>query len=221
MYELSDLSAYPNVAYNSPVRVVKEIAVSNGIGGMISAMHKYGKAKTNLLGQGGLGYGYHAMQDGNSGVTVVTMFHQTYPYAERIKASTKVFGDKDFSESNSEIELKTITINGLSTVYAHPNESTSKTYDLDGNLISSTTSTSKIDGFGNATESVESIFDANDILVRRNTQEVEYKEPNLTDWIFGLPVRNTATTFDQATGETFTNESVAEFFPDGKPKNET
>ncbi|MEM7360906.1 MAG: RHS repeat-associated core domain-containing protein [Pseudomonadota bacterium] len=221
LYELAPKSAYPNVAVNSPSRLVSEVAASDGIGGMISALHKYGKAKANVLGQGGLGYEYHAMQDGVTGVIVTTVFHQTYPFAGRVKSSSKVYGDKDFSESSSEMELKTITRNGLSTLYPHPNSSWSKTYDLDGNLIKTTESTSEIDDFGNATLSIESIFDAAGNLVRRSTKDVDYKAPDLTRWLLGLPETVTSTIFDQATGDTFTNVAVAEFYADGKPKNET
>jgi len=221
LYELAEQSPYPNVAYNSPVRLIKKVAASDGIGGMIAAMHKYGKAKANLLGQGGLGYAYHALQDGNTGVEVITMLHQTYPYAGRIKASSKYLDDKALSMSNSETELINITINGLTTLYPHPRSSVAHTYDLDGTLLKITRSTSQIDNFGNTTNSEEKVFDATDALVRTSTKTVDYKTPDLTRWLFGLPIKTTQTTFDVASNETFSNEAIASFAPDGKPISET
>lgn len=221
LYELAPQTPYPNVAYNAPARVIKEIAASNGIGGMISAMHSYGNAKTNVLGQGGFGYAYHTMEDGNSGVQVTTMFHQTYPYAGRIKDSERQLNGVMLSSSTSEIEVREIVINGLTTLYPHPNSSEAQSYDADGNLLTITRSTSEIDGFGNATSSTESVFNDQNQLVRRNTTVIEYKAPELADWIFGLPIKNTVTVFDQASGGSFTNVSEATYFDDGKPKTET
>jgi hypothetical protein len=221
VYQLAEQSDYPNVANNAPMRVVKEIASANGIGGTISAIHRYGKAKTNVLGQGGLGYEYHTMEDGNSGIEVTTAFYQTYPYAGRIKSTNKRFGDRLFSESSAGMTLKTITLNGLSTVYAHPDSSEAKTFDLDGKLIKITRSTAQIDNFGNTIASTNAIFDAADTLVRSSTNTVDYKRPDLTQWLFGLPEASTSTVVDQATGKTFTNGAIATFDADGKPLTET
>jgi RHS repeat-associated protein len=231
VYELAAQTPYPNVAYNAPVRVVATILVSTGIEddpatsgkdeSMISAHHRYGKAKTNLHGQGGQGYQYHTLIDGNSGVEVVSTFHQTYPYAGRVKASSKTLNDTLFSVSNSEMELIDITINNLTTQYPHPNNSIAETYDLSGTLLKITRSSSQIDGYGNATISTEEVFDADDNLVRRSTKTVDYKTPDLTRWLFGLPEKNTQTLFDVATNKTYSNEAVATFAADGKPLTET
>lgn len=221
IYELAEQTAYPNIAYNSPVRVVKTISASNGIGGMISAHHSYGKAKTNLLGQGGLGYEYHGLKDGNTEVEIVTTFHQTYPYAGRVKASAKTLNGIKLSMSNSEMQLIDININGLTTQYPHPNSSLSETYDLNGTLLKITRSSSELDGYGNTKVSTEKIFDANDNLVRTGTNIVTYE--NRSDngaWLIGLPVKSVSQTRDEATNSEYQNVSIAKFDSDGKPEYE-
>lgn len=220
LYVLAEQSPYPNIAYNAPVRLIKSVSASNGIGGFVTALHKYGKAKTNLEGQGGLGYQFHSLQDGNSGVTVATTFHQTYPYAGRVKASSKFIGETTLTLSNSEMQMVDITINNLTTQFPHPNSSVGRSFDANGNLLKITRSTSEIDNFGNATVSVSKVFDAQDNLVRTSTKTVTYKQPNLSTWLFGLPSSTKTELFDVAENKTYTNFATAEFYADGKPKSE-
>ncbi|MFQ3246126.1 MAG: RHS repeat-associated protein [Arenicella sp.] len=225
LYEPSGQSDYPNVAYNLPVRLVQEIAVSNGVGELISAIHKYGKAKTNVLGQGGLGYQYHTMIDGDSGVQIESVFHQTYPYAGRIKASKKMLDDGGvltiLSDSMSRIREETISIHGLTTVYPHPYYSEAFTYDLSGDLLSYSESSAEIDGYGNTDLSVDKLFDSDGALVRTNTTTVTYDNDDSETWIFGLPIRTEQTVDTVGSLRKFTSVSTAEFHPDGKPKIET
>lgn len=245
LYELAEQTPYPNIAYNAPARVVKSVSASNGVGGMISAHHTYGKAKANVLGHGGLGYERHTLVDGNSGVELVTRFHQTYPYAGKVKSTAKRINGKLLSLSNSTMAMVPITIGDLTTLYPHPNRSVSNAYDLKGGLLKSSESRTEIDEFGNTTLSIEEIFDTTTTktdafishalpnapgasvvaskLLKRSTKQVKFKAADLDRWLFGLPEHNTVKleSFSDDGDETYVNVSTAEFLDDGKPVRET
>ncbi len=245
IYTPSAYSAYPNVAYNAPTRVITKVTASNGVGGEVVAHHTYGGAKANAAGLGGLGYAFHGMRDGSSDVELMTHFHQTYPYAGKVKSSSKELNGTVLSLSTSEMTTKVISINDLETLHAYPYISVANTYDFLGRLIKTTRSQTEIDNFGNTISSTEETFSADTTdtfqglgvsannalaaqpvgskLERKVETEVEFKAPDLANWIFGLPEKNTVTLtgFTEGQQEVYTNVSTATFFDDGKPKSET
>jgi len=114
-----------------------------------------------------------------------------------------------------------IAINSLETIYPYPNGSVAHAYDLQGRLLSISRSSSTIDEYGNTDSTTEQLFDATDTLVRTNIKETDFKAPDLTRWIIGLPSQSTTTIIDAATNKTYINTATATFYPDGKPKSET
>ena len=231
LYEPSSISAYPNVAYNSPVRLVSMIAAStgrkvNGEQEMTYAIHSYAKGKTNLQGMGGLGYAQHNMKDNNSGLEIITSLHQTYPYMGQIEGSIKSIDGQLISTSLSSTEIKDITINGLTTIYPHPNSSIAEYYSFNKALTATTLAkktetTAEVDQYGNTLSSTELTYDGQNALRQESTTITEYRNDIATDkWILGMPKKTTSILKDSITGDEFTNISIASFEDDGKVKSE-
>ena len=247
IYTPAPYSQYPNIAYNAPTRVVTKVTASNGIGGTVVALHTYGEGKASAEGLGGLGYAFHGMQDGISDVEIKTYFHQTYPYAGKVRASSKYLDGTLLSLSSSNMKLKTIDIGGLETLYAYPNLSVANTYDLAGTLLKTTRSTTQVDNFGNTTVNEEQTFSAENLstfgahgisptdpmsamsaaskLQRTVETIVDFKPADLSSWIFGLPIKNTVNLTGintEGVAESYTNVSTAKFDDVyGRPTQET
>ncbi len=141
-----------------PMYPVSSVASSNGIGGNRVTNYFYRGAKVHMTGGGFLGFRQVEETDTGTGITSVSAFRQTYPYRGfptqvlRKQSSGTVISQQDNSWTDT-----TLTPASGSGGNYHKSELTqwvTRSYELNGTLVTTVTSTSGYDGYGNVTSVV-------------------------------------------------------------------
>ncbi len=157
IYTLVDKSPYPNIADNSNRLLVKNVRISNGLGGWNEASHQYSSSKYNVTGRGGLGFESHSAVDGRSGIKITTSYYQDFPFTGMAQSSSnKTAAGITLASGSSQVAQR--LLNGGKTIYPYALPSESNDSDLHtGAWIQSRVITTTMDDYGNATESTEVI----------------------------------------------------------------
>ncbi len=144
----------PNNTINviGPMYVVKSVSNDDGVGGQYSVNYRYGGLRTHLT-RGNLGFAWMEVSDSRTNIVTTTNYKQEYPYIGMV--------DSTLTEHVPPVGSST-TLSATSITYADKNSSgdvrlpyahvvTQSFNDLDGAAISSSTTTTQIDAYGNAT----------------------------------------------------------------------
>ncbi|MDT8385615.1 MAG: RHS repeat-associated core domain-containing protein [Gammaproteobacteria bacterium] len=154
---------YPTPCIISPISVVSEHSVSNGIGGAANYTYKYTDARINNLGHGWLGFASRSITDVQTQRTTTTTYENTnfnsvfnvFPYLNMPKKITVSYADSTLgdivtSETINNYAVKSVAGNPYYSVYLE--SSTSEEKDLDGAPVKYTETTTVMDDYGNATD---------------------------------------------------------------------
>jgi RHS repeat-associated protein len=149
LYLKGSVQAYPQFSIQSPLYVVSEVSVSNGIGGTNTQRYTYADARVDLRGRGFLGFRTVTALDDESQIRTLTTYNQTFPFVGLV---TSV----DIRHVSASAPIKKLT-NAWSNVQPYggvyqvrAGASTEWTYELNGALVTTVTTTpSQYDGYGN------------------------------------------------------------------------
>lgn len=188
---------YPVVDIQASQYVVSTATTSDGNGGILTNNYSYGGAKAHMTGRGSLGFRYQKVSNVDADTNGTTFFRQDYPYIglpcqteKRITSTGVLIGASQLTYANSPL-----TAGSAVSQFPYLTQSLEQSFELDGTLINSTTTTNQYDSFGNATQiSVNS----NDGYVK-TTNNVYMNDPanfsviNSTNWLLGRLLRSTVT----------------------------
>lgn len=148
VYTKGATPGYPQQGIQAPLYVVSAVSVSNGVGGTNTRQYTYADARVDLRGRGFLGFGTMTAVDTATQISTTTTYSQTFPYTGRVTAVDSRF-------MNAAAAFKTVTNSWNSTnaggyYQVYLGSSVEKTYELDGTLVSTlTSSSSSFDAYGN------------------------------------------------------------------------
>jgi hypothetical protein len=181
VYTKDSTGIYPATDIQAPMYVVSSVSSSNGIGGTYSSTYNYVGAKSHLTGGGFLGFRETANTDVKTGIISTTTYHQDYPYhglpltAEKRTATGVVLNNVSNTWTSSGNAA-------WSAQYHAPQltQSVESSYELSGGLISTVTTNTVYDGYGNPTAITVSTPDG-----YSKTTTNTYQEPDLLRWYLG------------------------------------
>jgi hypothetical protein len=154
-------AAYPVIDVQFPLQAARSVVMSNGAGGSRSFNYKFWGAKVHAQGGGFLGFHKAEATDAATGISVMTTLRQDYPYVglpsvvENKQSSGTVINRVTNTWTNDP------SYNALPYTYttgkyhrSDLTQSVEQAYELSGSLVTTVTTTSAFDAYGNATQLV-------------------------------------------------------------------
>ena len=219
-----------SVAMNAPMILVKSVKKMNGLvhpnvaksddqgAGWYAVEHRYGELKMDLTGRGSLGFRTRTIIDQRTGVSVNSEFYQAYPYTGMPYKSTQKLNDVVLSSTQT-MEMKPMTLYGGSTVFIYAPQSIAKKFDpKTKKLLSTTTTASTYDEFGNVLTKAQTITGLGQKYTQNTITTYENRVQN-GDWVLGLPA-TTEVTFKANGKPNLTNKTSATYNAKGFPETE-
>ncbi|MET0103243.1 MAG: RHS repeat-associated core domain-containing protein, partial [Sedimenticola sp.] len=187
-------AAYPERDIQGPLHVVLQAKRDNGLGGDITTRYNYGGARVHLHGRGFLGFEWMKAADTQTGITTTTTYRQDFPYTGKVAATEQ-------RQANGKLLGRTTatwakkTQHGGKTHFPYISRSVDAQYQLDSHHISTTTTDSQYDGYGNPTRITAATTDGGEQVVKESLNQYI----NNTDrWHLGRLTRASVThTTDQ------------------------
>jgi hypothetical protein len=147
--------------------VVRQVDVSNGIGGVLSTQYSYAGAKSHMQGRGFLGFRQVSVKDLQTNIVDTTTYRQDFPFTGLVASQTRVLGAQTLGQTSNTYEFKnasggtTLSTPGLASAPYRASLSQAQVArnDLNGTAVPTVTSTYQYDAYGNATQVVVSAAD--------------------------------------------------------------
>ncbi len=202
---------YANLTVETPLDVVANVTVSDGVGGTRATGYLYKKLKINSFGRGHLGFAEVDSTDLDAGIRVETQYNQFFPLTGLAASITRCLDTGGTCQSSKTLQKTTYTYATVVTVdgalaqdatFIYPSQTVETMYALDNTtnitsaLATITTTNSNPDAYGN----IQSITVDTQSLV--NTQH--YKTTTLNSysnytatnsWHLGLLTTSTMTQY--------------------------
>jgi len=151
VYQKEHNAQYPQQDFIAPLYVVSNLISDNGIGGRQSTTYHYEGAKVDLQGRGFRGFSKIMQTDNATGIQQISYYDRDYRYiSTKLKRTeTKLPNGTLLAETDNSSSLKDY---GNGVHFSRVDKSVSKSYELDGSLISTSTTTNQYDDCGNPTQ---------------------------------------------------------------------
>ena len=156
VYTKDSSAVYPYVDIQAPMYVVSSVTVSDGTGGNSVTNYTYAGAKSRHQGGGFLGFRQVTAHDPQAHIRTTTTYRQDYPYHGQPLTSQKytdagvllgqtliTYTDQLIDPSKSPVWRQSL-----------PTRTVESSYELDGSPISSVTTDTQYDAWGNPTSIV-------------------------------------------------------------------
>ncbi|MET0100803.1 MAG: SpvB/TcaC N-terminal domain-containing protein, partial [Sedimenticola sp.] len=150
VYTKGSDSIYPLIDLGSPINVVSDVSVDNGVGGQDATSYRYKTMKGHVTGRGILGFAEVDKTDHLTGLVTTTHYLQEFPYTGVVSGTQQ--------RLNNGVMLRQVvntwdvmTGDNEGIYYPYNSKSVRERYELDGSHISTTTQEEVYDDFGNAT----------------------------------------------------------------------
>lgn len=207
-------AALPNINFTGGLRLVSKVTASDGIGGTYDTDYHYYGAQGSVTGRGFLGFAEIESVDSRNGITHELQFEQSFPYTGMLKSEKlyqpsgsggHLISSKTFSVGST--YLDTTTYN--ERVLRYTSTVVEDTYEVggaaNGNKITSSTTTTTYDGWGNVTASTKVVTDEDvSSPYYGNTWTTGVSNtfaPSTTYWCLGLPTNSSATSSTTVSAE--------------------
>jgi hypothetical protein len=184
-------NSYPVINLQESVYVVSSATVSDGNGGVLTNNYSYGELKADLKGRGSLGFRYQKVTQADADINSTTFFRQDYPYIglpcqteKRVNSTNTLVNASVLSYANAPK-----TEGSAISQFPYLTQSVEQNFELNGNLINTTTKTNQYDGYGNATQIVVNSGDG----YSKTTTNVYYNDTSNGNWLLGRLLRSTVT----------------------------
>ncbi len=159
-----------------PMYVVKTVSNDDGAGGQYAVNYRYGGLRADRL-RGSLGFEWTQATDSRTSIVSKTTYKQEYPYIGMVATTETKSGSTVLSSSSITYADKNTT-GAVRLPYASVVTQTSN--DLNGAAISSSTTTTQIDTYGNVTSMV---VDTGGGYTKTTTNS--YTADNTSLWLLG------------------------------------
>ena len=162
--------ALPCQDVQMPLHVVRTAAREYGSGLTHSTTYRYGGAKVNVAGRGFLGFRWMEARDGTTGVRTSTEYRRVFPYIGQVSASSSFLADGT-ALSAEENTWARMSLNGGKTTFPYISRSVAESYELgdgpDNDPVTTVTTSSTYDGYGNPTAMTVTTAGAGGSFVKR------------------------------------------------------
>jgi hypothetical protein len=189
IYRTDAGSIYPIQDVQGPIYVVFSSSVSDDIGGVVTTNYQYGGLKAHLRGRGSLGFRYVTESSTDSGLSVTTFYRQDFPFIglpsqveKRRLSDTALLSVVQNTYANTDLVTSTMI-----SKFPYLSQSVEQAYELDGSLVSTTTTTNQYDGYGNVT-SVKVDDGVGNTKITTSTYNND-----IGNWLLGRLIRSTVT----------------------------
>ena len=171
--------------------VVSRVTNSDGIGGNYAMDYTYSGAKAHLTGGGYLGFNQVTARDPQTNIKSTTTYRQDYPYQGLPLVSEKRTDGGVLLNQTTHTYTDSLINVSLSPVYHQSllTMSIEKSYELNGNLVTTLTTNSSYDSYGNPTQIVVNTGDG----YSKTTTNTYDNIIDSTRWYLGRLKRSTVT----------------------------
>ncbi len=172
----------PIITVEGPMYLVSSYTTSNGIGGMNTYTYQYGNYKIHLQ-RGPLGFQWIKATDNQTNSQTCTTYSQEYPFIGMpLSTEVKLLTDNSVLTTSQNI-LDSIEYDAGKRHYLYIKESQENSYELNGDRVTSITTTNNYDDFGNA---VRIVVDSNDGY-KKTTRNQYFND--VDNWFLGRLIR--------------------------------
>jgi RHS repeat-associated protein len=144
-------ATYPSMDFISPISVVSKLSTDDGLGGQRSVSYHYAGGKVDLNGRGFRGFSKVTQTDDSTGIQQITFYERDYRYlsTKEKRKETRLPDGTLIAETDNTASLKDY---GNGVHFSRIEKTVSKSYELDGSLISTNTTSNQFDDCGNPTQ---------------------------------------------------------------------
>ncbi|HMP05226.1 MAG TPA: FG-GAP-like repeat-containing protein, partial [Lacipirellulaceae bacterium] len=199
---------YPVNDLRGPLYVVAEHRMSDGLGGLYKVRHHYAGARAHLQGRGFLGFETVEVTDTRSGLRSLTRYRQDFPFIGQVEATRVRQPDGGLISRVDNVWQR--QVRGGNRYFVFNESSVSRTYELNDSQtpVTTTTTTSQFDDYGNPTRIVVDSGDGH-----RKTTISSYRN-DAERWHLGRLLRSVVTS--EAPGvPTLTRASAFDYTSNG------
>jgi len=201
-------ATYPRQDMRGPLYVVASQRLSDGAGGEYEIRQTYAGAKADLAGRGFLGFRSIQARDMRDGIKTQTDYRQDFPFTGEVASAQLQQFDGRLINSTVNTWADTTLVSLPPLHFVHLAQSQVRSYELDGSLISTTTTSKKFDDYGNSTYV---LVDSGDGFAKTTTSEFKN---DANGWILGRLTRSQVAS--AAPGQpTLTRSSAFGYYDDG------
>ncbi len=207
---------HPEIDIQAPMYVVSSVSQDDGktetpgnLEGQAAINYTYAGAKVNRLGRGFLGFRTVTARDEQTGILTTTTYNQTYPFTGQVDSSVTRLDNgavvdlvKDVASTYAQLTIFDGTATGQpSVLFPYASSSTSKAYEIADStntpfLVSSTTTTTTYDNYGNALNVTQSVTDETTGATGGQvftTETASLYDNDEVNWILGRVTSTTVT----------------------------
>jgi RHS repeat-associated protein len=186
VYTKGSGAVYPEQDFQGPIYVVASYATSNGLGGVSNFSQSYAGAKVNLIGRGFRGFDQTIVTDVLTGVKTTIFYDRDYDcISTKIERVEQRQPDgRLISEVDNTMEIQD---HGFGVHFSFVKASTTKSYELNGSLVSTVVTTTSFDRYGNV---LTLNVDYGDGLTEKT---VHTYQNDLNNWFLGRLTRSVVT----------------------------
>ncbi len=174
--------------------LVATMEASDGIGGLVRSHHRYGGLRMHSQGRGSLGFTWQQVVDERTGIVLHARYNQTFPYVGQQLETIQALDGKPISNVVQTDGMKSLF--GGKTVWPFTDTKITKSFALDGSLISIAESRTQFDDFGRLTQVASEIDDQSRVFSKIITNQ--YGNNELANWKIGKVTKSVTT--DSAPG---------------------
>jgi len=180
---------YPIQDLQSPMYVVSSVSTSDGLGANVVTTYTYGGAKADLNGRGFLGFRWTRAVSPDTNLDLTTTYRQDYPYIGLPSETVKKASTGEVLSTVANTYANTVLTTGSAiSQFPYVSQTQEQNYELDGSLVTSTTTSYQYDDYGNATEVT---VNSNDGFIKTTANLYANDVPN---WLLGRLLRSSVTT---------------------------
>ena len=210
---------YPQVEFRAAQALVSELRRSDGVGGFHTTTFRYGGLKNDVRRQRDLGFSFIEQFDQQRQTKTTTRYNQQFPidHTERMTEKTLASNNQVLTRTSSQWRSQSIAGQGPPNNVRHRvylETKTEESFELDGKLLASRSTTRTYDDFGNVRTTNSS---TNDGFSKRSTYEYSN---DAIKWLLGLVTSSTLTSTAPDTTP-MTRSTHYDYYPTGLEKKVT
>ena len=215
VYQKYDDASFPLNDISGSSQVVAKVKASDGLGGFKTVSYRYEGGRYHRQGFGFLGFSKKIIQDHDTKKTTTKLFSQDYEnltFGALLEENLTLDGKTIFQKKNSWASLKK---GGIESPWfqVFTDVSSIKNFDPDGSEISSSSTSSTFDSFGNIVSSESIINDQFGTYTSVTTNRYEQDDPS--KWLLGRLTHAQVKSVQQVGVRTKTQIKTSAFEYDG------
>jgi hypothetical protein len=172
---------------SAPLYVVDMVTGDNGVGGQSTTRYTYAEARVHAQGRGFLGFASRTATDEQTHISTRTDYRQDYPFTGLAIRSEKRHNGTLLNLATTDYGDQTLGSGSSLRHFPHAQHSVEERHELDGSLITRTTTDQTYDAYGNPTQIVVTSNDGH------SKTTVNTYDNDTTNWILGRLRRATVT----------------------------